>query len=136
VLPVDAAGLYLTSLAQSGVPLDEQVEIVEAVEGSPAVIAFEIVHICGLYLGLLLVAIALVRSRVVPLWSAWLLLLGMVGLFAAPHPLVDVASVACLVAGLGAVAVRVGNMSQREWRDGAVGHGSERAPDVTMAPVE
>lgn len=51
VLPVDAAGLYLRDLAVSDIALDQQVALVEAVENSPAVIAFEAIHIAGLFLG-------------------------------------------------------------------------------------
>ncbi len=133
VLAVDAAGVYLSSLATSSVPLDQQVRIVEGVESSPAILVFEIVHIVGFFGGLLLVAIALLRSRLVPVWSAALLLLGQVGLLAVSHPAADIVSMSCVVLGMGAAAHRVRNLSDDEWREGAAA--GRRAPAREVVPM-
>jgi hypothetical protein len=117
VLPVDAAGLYLRELATSPVALETQVEIVEGVEGSAAVIAFETVHVLGLFGGLLVVGVALLRGRTrVPRWSGALVVAALVGLMAAPHPLLDIASVGCLLAGLGVAASKLVRASSSEPR--------------------
>lgn len=130
VLPMDAAGLYLSPLAASSVPIDEQVEIVEAIEGSVAVIAFETVHVVGLFIGLLVVGVALLRSRIVPRLAAGTLIAALVGLIINLHPAMEAVSTAMLVVALGATAVRVLRLSDEEWQDGA----SElRAPILTPA---
>lgn len=107
VLPVDAAGLYLRELATSDIDLDRQVALVEAVESSPAVIAFEVIHVAGLFVGLLIVGVAMLRRRDLPRWTGALVLIGTVGLVAAPAGLVLALPVALLTLGLGGAAARV-----------------------------
>lgn len=106
VLPVDAAGLYLRELARSGVSLDDQVSLVEQVESSPTLLVFETVHIAGLFLGLLVLGVAMLRHRDLPRWAGVLVLVGMVGMMAAPGRALLALAVGLLVAGLGAAAVR------------------------------
>ncbi len=126
VLPVDAAGLYLRELATSDIPLDLQVELVEGVEGSPVLLVFETVHIVGLFLGLLVAGVAMLRLRDVPRWAGVLVLVGLVGLLAAPgRPLLAV-SASLLVVGLGAVAARMGPPTEDELRSGPAGHDTTR----------
>lgn len=106
VLPVDAAGLYLRELAASDIGLDQQVALVEAVESSPTVIAFEVIHIAGLFLGLLLVGVAMLRHGRLPRWAGVLVLVGTVGMVAAPAGVLLGLAVALLTVGLGGAAVR------------------------------
>lgn len=108
VLPVDAAGLYLPHLAASDIGLDQQVALVEAVENSPAVIAFEVIHIAGLFLGLLLVGVAMLRHRDLPHWAGVLVLIGTVGLVVAPAGILLALPITLLTLGLGAAAAQAG----------------------------
>ena len=108
VLPVDAAGLYLRELAGSEIPLDQQIALVERVESSPTLIVFEIVHVVGLFLGLLVVGVAMLRHRGLPRWAGALVLVGMVGTAAAPGRAGLASALALLVVGLGVAAVRLG----------------------------
>lgn len=119
ILPVDAAGLYLSKLATSGVPLEEQVAVVEGVEGSVAVIVFEAVHVIGLFIGMLVVAVALLRRRTVPVWVPAALILAFVGLLAAPNRVVEMSAMGLMVLGLGMAGARLLRMSDHEWREGA-----------------
>lgn len=116
VLPVDAAGLYLRELPATNLPLDQQVALVEAVESSSTLLVFETVHVAGLFLGLLVVSVAMLRHRSLPRWAGVLVLVGLIGLVAAPgRPLLAV-SMALLVVGLGVAAVRLGeSVSLGRW---------------------
>ena len=119
MLPMDAAGLYLTRLASSEVPIEQQVSLVESVEGSATVIAFETVHVVGLFLGLIVVAVAMLRSRIVPVAAPVVVIVAIVGLLVNLHPVTEVVSTTLLVVGLGITAVRVLRLSPEEWVDGA-----------------
>lgn len=110
ILPVDAAGLYLRNLAASDIGLVQQVALVEAVESSPAVIAFEIIHIVGLFLGLLIVGVAMLRHRDLPRWAGVLVLVGTVGLVAAPSGILLALPIALLTVGLGSAAALAGHI--------------------------
>jgi hypothetical protein len=128
ILPVDAAGLYLRELATSGVPLAEQVDIVEGVDGSAPVLAFEVVHVVGLFGGLLVLALGLLRARIAPVWTPVVLLVALAGLLAAPHRIVETVAMALLVVAFGALAGRLLRMGDDEWQTGAA-----RPPAVTLA---
>lgn len=133
VLPVDAAGLYLRELAASDIPVDRQVSLVEAVESSPTLLVLETVHVAGLFLGLLMVGGAMLRHRDLPRWAGVLVLVGMVGMVAAPgRPLLAVAAI-LLVAGLGVAAVRVGRLSEDELNGGP--EGRDTAPAKSGRPA-
>ena len=122
ILAVDAAGLYLRPLVESDVPTEQQVSIVEGVEGSAAVIAFETVHVVGLFIGLLVVAVAMLRSRELPRLAPVALIGALIGLIVNIHPAMEAAALVLLVLGLGAAGVRVLRLSDEEWLDGAHGH--------------
>lgn len=130
ILPVDAAGLYLTELATSAVPLAEQVRVVDGVESSVPVLVFESVHVVGLFAGLLVVAVALVRTRALPVWMPSVLVIALAGLLAAPHRAVQTAALAVLVAGFAGIAARVLRMSEDEWADGVA---AARTPGTAQA---
>lgn len=114
VLPVDAAGLYLHDLAVSDIALDQQVALVEAVENSPAVIAFEVIHIAGLFLGLLLVGVVMLRHRDFPRWAGILVLIGTVGLVVAPAGILLALPITLLTLGLGSAAAQAGRTTRAE----------------------
>lgn len=117
VLPVDAAGLYLRHLTGSGIPLDQQVELAEAVEGSATLLAFEVVHVVGLFVGLLLVGVVMLRGRVTPRWAGVLVLAGMVGMLGAPGRAVLTIAVVALVAGFAGAAARLLRVPAEEWSE-------------------
>lgn len=126
VLPVDAAGLYLRELASSGIPLEQQVSLVERVESSPTLLVFEAVHIAGLFVGLVIVGIAMLRHPGLPRWAGALVIGGMITMVAAPSgPLLAVAA-ALLVVGLTIAAVKMGRLAQHA-RTGDP-EGANRAP--------
>ncbi|MGB7818247.1 MAG: hypothetical protein WBL35_05845 [Ornithinibacter sp.] len=107
VLPVDAAGLYLRELAASDIPIDQQVQLVEGVESSPAVLLFETVHIAGLFLGLLVVGAAMLRHPALPRAAGALVLTGTIALVAAPAGPLLAGATALLVAGFAITALRI-----------------------------
>ena len=119
IVPLDTAGLYLPGLASSGVPPADQVAIVEGVEASPTLMVFEIVHVAGLFAGLLVVAVALLRSRLVPAWAPACIVVGLIALLAVPQQAVQTAAMALVTVALGAVALHVLRLSDGEWRQGA-----------------
>lgn len=73
--------------------------------------------------GLLLLGIAIVRTRVAPVWAgvavASALVLNLVGVAVGAKPM-SVLALAMLVAGLGALAVRVLATSDADWAEGRV----------------
>ena len=129
VLPVDAAGLYLRELATSDIALDQQVSLAESVESSPTLLVFETVHVAGLFLGLLVVGVAMLRHRDLPRWAGALVLVAMVGMFAAPGRALLALAAALLVVGLGVAAVRVGRLAEDEPSVGT--RGGDTAPAKT-----
>jgi hypothetical protein len=102
---LDAAGVYLPAVAGSATSPQEQIQIVEHVEGAPLVVAGEIVHLVGWGLGMLVLVLGLLVSRAVPRWIAGLLLLSLVGISAFVSGALLAAAVTAHVAALAAVAV-------------------------------
>jgi hypothetical protein len=115
LVAVDASGFYLGELAVSAVPLDEQVAIVEGQDSSVGIVILLIVHIVGLFGGLVLAAIGLLRARVVGAWAPVALILGVLGFIAAPGKAGLAVAGALLLAGLAAGGVRTLRMSDQEW---------------------
>lgn len=114
IVPVDAAGLYLRHLAASDIGLDQQVALVGAVESSATVIMFEVIHIAGLFLGLLLVGVAMLRHRTLPRWAGVLVLVGTLSMAVAPAGLLLALPVALLTLGLGCAAAQAGRAADDE----------------------
>lgn len=104
---IDAAGVYLPHLARSGAPLQEQVGVVEAVEGSAPLIAAELVHVVGWGVGMLLLAVGLLVSRALPRWIPVLLLVSLAGLVAFVQGPPLAAAVAAHVAALTGLAIHL-----------------------------
>ncbi len=102
---LDAAGSYLPALARSGAPLEQQVAVVEQVESTPVLVVIEIVHVAGWALGLVLVAIGLLRSRVVPAWVPVLLLVGFAGMVAFTGGVPILVAATLLVVGMTGLAM-------------------------------
>lgn len=114
VLAVDAANLYLRYLVTSDITLDQQVTLVEAVENSSALIVFEAIHIAGLFLGLLLVGVVMLRHRNLPRWSGVLVLIGTVGLVVPPAGILLALPIMILTLGLGAAAAQASGAGHSE----------------------
>lgn len=119
IVPVDTSNVYLSGLATSGIPLAEQVAIADGVNSAPTLLAIELLHGVGFAGGLLVVAIALFRSRIVPPWAAAGIVVGLVGLLAAPQQLVHVLAMGLVTVVLAVVAARVARMTDDEWQRGA-----------------
>ena len=104
---LDAAGIYLPGLATSGASLAEQVGVVEHVESSAPLLIIEIVHVAGWGLGLLLVAIGLLRTRDLPRWVPILLLASLAGMVVFADGPVLMAAVIAQVAACFVLATRL-----------------------------
>jgi hypothetical protein len=104
VLLVDAGGLYLRELALSDIPVDQQVSLVEAVESSPALLVFEAVHIAGLFLGLVVLGVAMLRHDQLPRLAGALVILGILAVAVVPPGPLLAAAAVLLVAGLSVAA--------------------------------
>jgi hypothetical protein len=102
LVALDASSFYLDELAVSDVPLAEQV---------------------AMFGGLLLVAIGLLRARVVAAWAPVALIIGVLGFVAAPGKAGITVAGALLLAGLAACGLGVLRMSEQAWEHG------EPAPD-------
>lgn len=102
---IEATMAYVPALARSGVPVTDQVEVVEALDGSAVVLTFELVHIVGWLGGLLLIVVGLFLTRAVPRWVPATLLAGLVGmvvLVTGPGLVVALAALAAGSIGLAA----------------------------------
>lgn len=104
---LDAAGTYLPAVARSTASIEQQVAIVEEVETTAVVLVIEVVHIAGWAVGLLLVAVGMLRSRIVPVWAPVLALLGFAGMIAFTGGVAILVAAALLVAGMTGMAVRL-----------------------------
>ncbi|MHA6668354.1 hypothetical protein ACX3O0_05745 [Homoserinimonas sp. A447] len=135
ILPIDAAGLYLAPLAGSNIPEEQQVALVESVEGSTTLIVFETVHVVALFVGLLVVAVAMLRSRIVPMVAPIAIMVAIVGLLVNLHPVMEFASTVLLVVGLGLAALRVARLTDDEWLGGAIHRGRKGALEASKASV-
>jgi hypothetical protein len=112
LVAVEAGGFYLRELAASGVPLDQQVSIVEGTEGSAAMLISETIHVAGLIGGMVVAAVGLFRARAVPAWAPVALVAGMAGLLAFPGDVGRMVAGALLVAALAFAGLRLLGMSK------------------------
>lgn len=103
---LDAAGSYLPALVRSGATVEQQVAVVEHVEATPVLLVIEFVHVVGWALGLVLVAVGLLRSRMTPAWVPVLLLLSFAGMFAFTSGIPILVAAVLLVVGMTGLAVR------------------------------
>lgn len=117
ILPVDAGGVYLTGLAGSGVALSDQVAIVEATESSPFVLTFELAHIVGLFVGLLIVTVALFRTKLLPVWAPIALLLSLVGVIATTNQAVQIGAIGLMALTFGAAGYLLWQTSRDSGHD-------------------
>lgn len=109
---IEATMAYLPGLARSGASVAEQVTVVEQLDSSAPVLAFEVVHIIGWLGGLLLVVIGLFLTRAVPRWAPAMVLMGLVGVLVfVSGPGLAVAS-ALVAAGTTSTAVHLSRQDQ------------------------
>jgi hypothetical protein len=100
----------------SAVPLDQQVSVVAAVEGSAGILILEIVHVVGLFGGLLLAAVGLLRTHAVAPWAVIALVVGLLGSMAATGDAVIAVAGALLTIGLGSAGARLLGRSGQRWQ--------------------
>ena len=93
-----------------------------------------ILFLLGVVLGLILLAVAMYRTRVVPVWAAVAVLAGGVSSIFNPVAL-EIAGDALLVVGLGALAFRILGMSDEEWDSPRERKGVAAAAEPPTAPT-
>lgn len=104
---LDAAGTYLPAVALSTATVEQQIAIVEEVETTPVLLVIEVVHIAGWALGLVLVTVGMLRSRIVPVWVPVLTLLGFAGMLVFAGGVAILVAAALLLVGMMGMAVRL-----------------------------
>ena len=119
------AGYYGTLAAASapGVDQDQAVRFVQAGETIPGNAVWGLMLLAGLLLGTILLGVGLFRARVVPRWTAVLLLLSVVvSFFAGDGLLIPLISTTLGFIGLGAIGVMVLRQSDTDWaKHGSLG---------------
>lgn len=113
------AGVALVSVEMAADVANREVhaELLAAVEGSPAIVPFAAAGLLGTVLGLLLLSVALFRTRVAPRWVPALLWLFLVLEFVGSNlsDLAGLASVACFVVAFVALAITVQRTPREVW---------------------
>ncbi len=112
------AGYYGTLAAASapGVDQDQAVRFVQAGETVPGNAVWLLMFLAGSLLGPILLGVGLIRARVVPRWTAVLLLLSVVvSFFAGDGMLIPLISTTLGFVGLGAIGVLVLRQSDGDW---------------------
>jgi hypothetical protein len=119
------AGYYGTLAAASapGVDQDQAVRFVQAGETIPGNGVWGLMLLAGLLLGTILLGVGLFRARVVPRWTAVLMLLSVVvSFFAGDGLLIPLISSTLGFIGLGAIGVMVLQQSDTDWaKHGSLG---------------
>jgi hypothetical protein len=93
-----------------------------------------ILFIVGLIIGLILLGVAALRTRVVPMWAAVLLILAGPLLFFSNGGVMGVVASLIAIAGLGSLGLAALQMSDDEW-DAPLERRLRPAPDTTVAPA-
>ena len=112
------AGYYGTLAAASaaGVDQDQAVRFVQAGETIPGNVVWLLTLLAGLLLGTILLGVGLFRARVVPRWTAVLMLLSVVvSFFAGDGLLIPLISSTLGFIGLGAIGGMVLRQSDTDW---------------------
>ena len=112
------AGYYGTLAAASapGVDQDQAVRFVQAGETIPGNAVWLLMFLAGLLLGTILLGVGLLRARVVPRWTAVLMLLSVVvSFFAGDGLLIPLVSSTLGFVGLGAIGVMLLRQSDADW---------------------
>jgi hypothetical protein len=125
------AGYYGTLAAASapGVDQDQAVRFVQAAETIPGNVVWLLTLLAGSLLGTILLGVGLFRARVVPRWTAVLMLLSVVvSFFAGDGLLIPLISSTLGFIGLGAIGGMVLRQSDTDWAKHAR-LGEERSPN-------
>src|SRR4051794_23521490 len=93
-----------------------------------------ILFIVGLIIGLILLGVAALRTRVVPVWAAVLLILAGPLLFFSNGGVMGVVASLIAIGGLGSLGLAALQMSDDEW-DAPLERRLRPAPDTTVAPA-
>lgn len=101
-------------LVESGLSRTEMVAFAERMYEGPAFIMI-LAPFIGFYLGLIILAVALWRAKVVPIWIAGLIVVGLLSEFAGTDALSPELMFALLLVSLGWLGLKVLRMSDAEW---------------------
>lgn len=112
----------------------QMVGLLEQAEESAAALPVFVPFLVGIVLGSILLAVALWRTRVVPIWAPIALVVSTVVGFFSQSQLVGVASFVLLAAGLGAVGLKILSLSDADWDRMAVAPGPEEPPAAAAEP--
>jgi hypothetical protein len=94
-----------------------------------------ILFIVGLIIGLIVLGIAALRTRIVPVWAGVLLILAGPLLFLSDGGVMGVVSSLVTIAGLGSLGLAALQMSDEEWDAPLERRKPTAAPDTTVAPA-
>jgi hypothetical protein len=100
---------------QSGLNRVEMAKLLDKADGSSSGTPFFILFLVGIVLGLLLLAFAIWRRRVAPIWVPLAIVLTAVVGFVGNSKGLGVVSFALLLVGFGGLALAVLRMSDEEW---------------------
>lgn len=101
-------------LVESGLPRTEMVTFAERMYEGPAFIMI-LAPFIGFYLGLIILAVALWRAKVVPIWIAGLIVVGLLSEFTGTDVLSPELMFALLLVSLGWLGLKVLRMSDAQW---------------------
>jgi hypothetical protein len=115
---------------------DAAVAIYDAVEESAAVIVYWVsAFMVGIVLGSILLAVALFRRRIVPIWSPLLLILAIVVGFFGENAVVSALSFLVLGAAFYPLAMKIWALDDEQWKHWELPLGEEREA-ATAAPTQ
>jgi hypothetical protein len=100
---------------QSGLNRAEMAKLLDKADGSSSGTPFFILFLVGIVLGLLLLAFAIWRRRVAPIWVPLAIVLTAVVGFVGNSKALGIVSFALLLVGFGGLALAVLRMSDEEW---------------------
>ncbi len=118
--------LVSVPLVESGMERAQMVAFAERMYEGPAFIMI-LAPFIGFYLGMILLAVALWRAKVAPLWISVLLVAGLLSEFVGTDAVSPELMFVLLLVSLGWIGLRVLRMSDTQWAEGsAVASGADR----------
>jgi uncharacterized membrane protein YcfT len=113
---------------QSGLDRVQMAKFLDKANNSASTLPLFILFIVGIVLGLILLAVAAWRAKLIPIWAAVLILLGGLLGFATQSKVGDIVDNALLLVGVGMLGRAVLSMSDEEWD-------APREPQAGRAPA-
>jgi len=119
---------------QKGLNTPALAQYLDKANDSSSAFPLFIIFLLGVVLGLILLAVAMYRTRVVPVWAAVAVLLGgVVNIFNGNG--FEIAGDILLLVGLGTLAWRILTMSDEEWDSPRERKGVAAGPEAPTAPT-